>query len=174
MKLTNKQPLFIVTGASCVGKSTLCNEMLINEKEYIVMENDLLWNDIYNTPEDDYFEYNRLWLRVCGNIAQAGKPVVLCGCRVPKQLENLPERELFTHTYYLAVVCDDVVLVERKRKGRGVSDDEWIRNSMDFNKWLKQQASENAPYPITLLDTSDISPIQAALRVNNWVMEKIL
>ena len=24
MKLTKKQPLFIVTGASCVGKSTLC------------------------------------------------------------------------------------------------------------------------------------------------------
>ncbi len=47
---------------------------------------------------------------------------------MPKQLENLPERELFTHTYYLAVVCDDVVLVERMRKGRGVSDDEWIRN----------------------------------------------
>lgn len=72
---------------------------LFNEKEYIVMESDLLWNDIYNTPEDDYFEYNRLWLRVCANIAQAGKPVVLCGCRVPKQLENLPERELFTHIY---------------------------------------------------------------------------
>ena len=62
MKLTKKQPLFIVTGASCVGKSTLCNELFINEKEYIVMESDLLWNDIYNTPEDDYFEYNRLWL----------------------------------------------------------------------------------------------------------------
>ncbi len=46
---------------------------------------------------------------------------------MPKQLENLLERELFTHTYYLAVVCDDVVLVERMRKGRGVSDDEWIR-----------------------------------------------
>lgn len=37
MKLTKKQPLFIVTGASCVGKSTLCNELFINEKEYIVM-----------------------------------------------------------------------------------------------------------------------------------------
>lgn len=174
MKLTKKQPFFIVTGASCVGKSTICNEMLINEKEYIVMESDLLWNDIYNTPEDDYFEYNRLWLRVCANIAQGGKPVVLCGCRVPKQLENLPERELFTHIYYLAVVCDDAVLAERMRKGRGVSDDEWIRKSMDFNKWLKQQSNENAPYPITLLDTSDISPIQAAKRVDNWVMEKIL
>ncbi len=65
MKLTKKQPLFIVTGASGVGKSTLCNELFINGKEYIVMESDLLWNDIYNTPEDDYSEYNRLWLRVC-------------------------------------------------------------------------------------------------------------
>ena len=43
-KLTKKQPLFIVTGASCVGKPTLCNELFINEKEYIVMESDLLWN----------------------------------------------------------------------------------------------------------------------------------
>ena len=66
------------------------------------------------------------------NIAQAGKPVVLCGCRVPRQLENLPERELFTHIYYLAVVCDAAVLEERMRKGRGVSDDGWIRNSMDI------------------------------------------
>ena len=172
MKPTKKQPLFIVTGASCVGKSTLCNELFINEKEYIVMESDLLWNDIYNTPEDDYFEYNRLWLRVCANIAQAGKPVVLCGCRVPKQLENLPERELFTHIYYLAVVCDDAVLEERMRKGRGVSDDDWIRNSTDFNKWLKQQSDENVSYPITLLDTSDISPKQAAIMVDNWIMGK--
>lgn len=37
MRLANKLPLFIVTGASCVGKSTLCNELLINEKEYIVI-----------------------------------------------------------------------------------------------------------------------------------------
>ena len=44
MKPTKKQPLFIVTGASCVGKSTLCNKLFINEKEYIVMESDLLWN----------------------------------------------------------------------------------------------------------------------------------
>ena len=36
MKPTKKQPLFIVTGASCVGKSTLCNELFINEKEYIL------------------------------------------------------------------------------------------------------------------------------------------
>ena len=47
MKLTKKQPLFIVTGASCVGKSTLCNELFINEKEYIVT---LLYNFINDAP----------------------------------------------------------------------------------------------------------------------------
>lgn len=172
MKPTNKQPLFIVTGASCVGKSTLCNELFINEKEYIVMESDLLWSDIYNTPDDDHLEYNRLWLRVYASISQAGKPVVLCGCRVPKQLENLPERELFTDIYYLAVVCDDAVLAERMRKGRGVSDENWLRSSLDFNKWLKQQSNDSASSPVTLLDTSAISPAQAAGIADNWIMEK--
>lgn len=120
MRLTKKQPLFIITGASCVGKSTLCNELFMNEKEYIVMESDLLWNEIYNTPGDD------------------------------------------------------AVLEERMREDRGVRDEDWIRNSMDFNKWLKQQSTGNVSYPITLLDTSDISPIQAAKMVDNWIMEKVL
>ena len=93
MKLTNKQPLFISREASCVGKSTLCNEHLLTKRIYCNGKSDLLWNNIYNTHCNDYYEYNRLWLRVCANISQIGKPVVLCGCRIPKQLENLPERD---------------------------------------------------------------------------------
>lgn len=80
----------------------------------------------------------------------------------------------FTHIYYLAVVCDDAVLEERMRKGRRASNDDWIRNSTDFNKWLKQQPNENVSYPITLLDTSGISSKQAAAMVDNWIMEKNL
>ena len=43
---------------------------------------------------------------------------------------------------------------------------------MDFNKWLKQKSNENVSYPVTLLDTFDISPIQAAITVDNWIMGK--
>lgn len=57
MDFTNKQPLFIITGASYVGNSTLCNELFMNETDYIVMESDLLWNAIYNTPDDDDLEH---------------------------------------------------------------------------------------------------------------------
>ena len=44
--------------------------------EEIVMESDLLWHEIYDTPEDNYYAYRQLWMRVCGAISQGGKPVV--------------------------------------------------------------------------------------------------
>lgn len=47
-------PLFVITGASCAGKSTMCEILFQNEKEYIVMESDILWNQTFDTPEDDY------------------------------------------------------------------------------------------------------------------------
>lgn len=173
MRPTNKQPLFIITGASCVGKSTLCEQLFMNEKEYIVMESDLLWNDMYNTPEDDYCAYRRLWMRICANISQIGKPVVLCGCAVPKQFENQPEREMFSDIYYLAAVCDDAVLEKRMRIGRKVDEDGWIKSSLDFNNWLKQNANDTSPC-ITLLDTTDLSPVEAAEIVDKWITKKLI
>ncbi|MBO5256203.1 MAG: AAA family ATPase, partial [Clostridia bacterium] len=110
MTPTNKQPLFIVTGASGVGKSTTCEELFKNEagKPYLVLESDLLWDeDLYDTPEDNYRAFRSIWMHICANVSQCGKPVVLCGCALPEQFESLPEREFFTEIHYLAVVCDD-------------------------------------------------------------------
>lgn len=53
MKPTVKQPLFIVTGASGVGKTTLCEELFRREKDYIVMESDIIWN--YGSGLDRFF-----------------------------------------------------------------------------------------------------------------------
>ena len=172
MDRTKKLPLFIVTGASCVGKSTVCNKLFMVEKDYIVMESDLLWNEIYNTPENNYCEYRRLWMRVCADIAQIGKPVVLCGCAVPEQFENQPERELFTDIHYLAVVCDEDVLKKRMREGRGVSDENWIKSSVEFNAWLRENAMNTKP-TITLLDTTSITVGEAAAAVDAWIMQKL-
>ena len=169
---TNKQKLFIITGASCVGKSALCNELFLEEKEYIVMESDLLWNSIYNTPENNYCEYRRLWMRVCANIAQIGKPIVLCGCATPEQFENQPERDFFTDIHYLAVVCDTQVLEHRMRVGRSITDENWIKSSIEFNNWLKANADHTIPH-ITLLDTSKILVSQASSIVDNWIVTNL-
>lgn len=172
MTPTNKQPLFIVTGASCVGKSTMCEVLFQRETSYIIMESDLLWQDIYNTPEDDYSTYRRLWMRVCASISQINLPVVLCGCAVPKQFENHRERELFSEIHYLAVVCGDDVLEYRMRGGRKVTDEGWIKSSLEFNRWLKENAGKTAP-PLTLLDTTLLTQQQAAEFADKWIMERI-
>lgn len=173
MNPTNKQQLFIITGASCIGKSTLCEQLFLKEKEYIVMESDLLWNEIYNTPNDNYCEYRRLWMRVCSNISQIGKPVVLCGCAVPEQFENQPERKLFQDIHYLAIVSDQKTIENRMLRGRKIDDLDWIKSSINFNNWLKQNANNTSPC-ITLLDNTELNPKQAAEIAHKWIMNKLI
>jgi len=172
MEPTRKQPLFIVTGASGVGKTTLCEVLFQNETDYLVMESDLLWNSSFDTPEDNYREYRRLWLRMCASISQIGKPVVLCGAGIPEQFENLPERVYFTELHYLAAVCDDKSLEQRMRDGRGIQDEGWIQSSMQFNRWLQENAEKNRP-PITLLDTSCLTAQEAAVIADQWIRERM-
>lgn len=165
---TKKLPLFVVSGASCAGKSTACNILFQAEQDYIVMESDLLWNDLFNTPEDNYYEYRRLWSRVAANISQIGKPVVLCGCGIPEQFENIPERELFTEIHYAAVVSDNKIFENRMREGRNVTDENWIKSSLSFNTWLKENATTTKP-SMTLIDNSNLTPNQTAEQIDIWI-----
>ena len=172
MTPTNKQPLFIVSGASGVGKSTLCEQLFQKEKDYIVLESDLLWDERFNTPQNNYCEYRRLWMRMCANIAQIGLPVVLCGCAVPEQFESQPERALFTQIHYLAAVCNEEVLLHRMRDGRKIEDEAWLKSSMDFNRWLKTNGEGTQP-GMTLLDTTHLTPQQAAEQADRWIHDRL-
>lgn len=166
MTPTRKLPLFVVSGASCVGKSTACEILFQNETDYIVLESDVIWNNVYNTPDDDYRAYRTVQLNLCANIAQAGKPVVLCGCAVPEQLERLSERRLFTRIHYLAFVCNDSALERRMKKGRGIRDKKQLASSLDFNRWLKENGEAHG---VTLLDNTHLTPQEGAEAVDRWI-----
>jgi broad-specificity NMP kinase len=170
LKPNKKLPLFIVTGASGVGKSTICEILFQNETEYIVMESDLLWHDMYNTPKDNYRKYRELWLRVCANISQIGKPVVLCGCVTPEQFNVCIERDLFAEIYYLAIVCDDDILENRMKDGRKINDENWIKSSIEFNRWIKDNGKDQNMY---LLNTTELLPEQVAKETDKWIKEKM-
>src|SRR5262245_29934391 len=80
-------PLFIVTGASGTGKTTTCITAAASSRDFVVMESDILYSDEFKS-ETDHRRYRELWLRVCKNISQAGKPVILCGSCIPEQFES--------------------------------------------------------------------------------------
>ena len=69
---SKKMPLFIVSGASSVGKTSACEILFLKESRYIVMESDLLWREEFDTPEDNYREHRETWMRVCASISQIG------------------------------------------------------------------------------------------------------
>ncbi len=168
-------PLFVVSGASGTGKTTVCLALPALLPECVVLESDILWRPEFNSPEDGYRTYRDLWLRLAKNIHQAGRPVVLCGTAVPAQMESCPERRYLAAIHYLALVCDDDILAQRLRARPGwrqSAGDEFIARMTAFNGWLKANAGQTAP-PMALLDTSRITVQAAAEQVATWVRERL-
>lgn len=138
-------PLFVVTGASGVGKSTICIELSSSMTEVVFIDVDMLWRDEFNTPENDFYEFRNLCLRVAKNFSQGGKSIVLCGSSIPSQYERCVERRYFKDIHYLALVCDDDIIRDRL---------------------MKRPA-------ITLLDTS-CDPVETSVeKVSLWIKSKI-
>lgn len=164
-------PLFILTGASGAGKSTVCLGLAARMKQVVVMESDILWRAEFDQPETNYREYREAWLRVCKNISQAGRPVVLCGAGVPAQFEQCIERRYFSELHYLALICDAQMLASRLRgrpSSRASSDDEFIKGQVVFNRWLLNNAQKTEPR-MTLLDTSELTVDETVEKVERWV-----
>lgn len=169
-------PLFVITGASGVGKTTVCLHLAQRTRECIFMESDILWMPAFNQPEDDYRVYRNMWLRVAKNIHQAGRSVVLCGSATPQQFEACVERRYLADIHYLALVCDEGEMVQRleaRPSWRGSASAEFIERMVAFNGWLRDHAASTAP-PMTLLDTTDLSIAAAAEQALDWIRARLV
>lgn len=166
-------PLFILTGASGAGKTAVCMELAYTLKEAVMIENDIFWCHAFNTPETDYREYREHCLRVCKNIGQSGKPVVLCGSAVPSQFEACVERRYFSTIYYMALACEDAVLENRLKKRpawRQAGSEEFLRKQLEFNRYFYDRFLQEK-YPVRLFDTTHTTSRQAAENIAGWVRE---
>jgi DNA-directed RNA polymerase subunit RPC12/RpoP len=164
-------PLFVITGASASGKTTVCLELATQMRECVFMETDILWRSEFADPEDNWHDYRNMWLRVAKNISQAGRPVVLCGSARPEQFESCPERRYFTTIHYLAMVCEADELTKRlqsRPRWRASSRPEFIKEMLAFNAWFKQNAASTQP-PMDLLDTTELVIQETCRRVQGWI-----
>ena len=171
-------PLLVVSGASGTGKSTVCNHLIGRYQESVLLDSDILWRSEFNTPNDNYREYFETWLRVCKNISQSGRPVVLfgAGAGVPENLEGCIERRYFSSIRYLALVCSDEILSERLRQRpawRGTRHPNYIADHQRFNQWFTNYNSNETQPPITLLNTSEKSPEETVNEVESWIRQNI-
>jgi hypothetical protein len=168
-------PLLIVSGASGAGKSTVCQRLVGKLTQAVLLDSDILWRAEFNHPKTNYLDYFETWLRVCKNISQSGRSVVLfgAGAGVPENIEPCIERRYFSTVRYLALVCSDETLAERLQARpvwRGTRDAAYIEGHIRFNRWF--QAYDGEP-GIKLIDTTSTSPEETASQVTLWIDEGI-
>ena len=167
-------PLLIVSGASGAGKSTVCQHLTGQVTQAVLLDSDILWRPEFNSPETNYRDYFELWLRLCKNISQSGRPVVLfgAGVGVPENIEDCIERRYFSNVCYLALVCSDSTLSERLQSRpawRGTRDPKYIDDHIRFNRWFKEYDSQPA---IERIDTTNTSPEETVAQVASWIKER--
>jgi shikimate kinase len=170
-------PLLIVSGASGVGKSTVCHRLLGQRDDVVLLDSDFLWRPEFDRPEDRYRDFFETWLRLCKNISQSGRPVVLfgAGIGVPENMEPCVERRYFSELCYLALTCAEDVLVERlQRRPEGSKSRElaYIETHVRFNRWFREHASQAQP-AVELLDTTGLSIGKTTGMVAAWIGSKL-
>jgi len=162
-------PLFVVTGASGSGKSTVLPELLrCLAGQCAVFDVDWLIDPLSRAAKDgqtDWDSFRDAWLHVAHGVAQNGLPTLLLGPFIPEHLESPPGRRWVDEIHYLVLDCPDELRrqrIEARPRWRGRDIDEQTA----FGRWLRQNL---AP----VIDTSTDSPAGVAQRVAAWVQAQL-
>lgn len=170
-------PLLVVSGASGTGKSAVYQTLLGKLNEIVMLEGDLIWRPEFNKPETKYRDFFETWLRICRDISQSGRPVVMfnAGMGVPENIEPCVGRQYFSKVHYLALVCEGDVLADRLRQRserRNCCDPEYIKSQIEFNQWFKKEGPSVEP-PVELIDTTVTTLEETSKQVTSWIRNRL-
>ncbi len=93
-------PLFIITGASGVGKSAVIEPLQHLLSDYGVFDKDLMWAKDWDMAYNNFF-------RIAFALAQGNMKTVIVGTIVPEHLEGLSDRDLVGDIFYINLHTDD-------------------------------------------------------------------
>jgi hypothetical protein len=154
-------PLFVVTGASGAGKTTVTAPLRRLLPECEVFEGDPV-NQIAALGWDVFED---TWLRIAHEVALNRRATVLCTSMMPDRVENHPARKLLGPVYFANLDCPDDVLAARLRarpSWRLSSTENVIVTHQRFAAWLRAHIDPT-------WDTSTMTPSETAARIAAWI-----
>jgi hypothetical protein len=158
-------PLFVVTGASGTGKTTITGPLRHALPGCEVFDTDV----ILQTAALGWDTFGNTWLRLAHAIALNGRVTVLCGSMMPGNLEALPARKLIGPIRSCTLDCPDDVLAARLRDRpawRGTSTEAAIAHQQRFGAWLRANIEP-------CYDTSQHGPAETAEHVAAWINQSM-
>lgn len=164
-----KLPLFVITGASGAGKSTVALYLAHRLSEFVVLEVDTFLQCAPLNHETDYREFRDYCLRVAREIMQHGHPIVLVGSATPGQYESCPNAGFFSEIVYCALVATPAVIAQRleaRPDWRESGNPNQITNMLAYNQWFKDHAEE---FELYLVDNSTQSIEDTVAELVDWL-----
>ena len=163
------RPLFVVTGASGSGKTTIFPELLSRMAGWcVVFDVDWLIDPLGRAAKDgqiDWPAFTDTWLHVAHGLAQNGLPTLLLAPFIPENLDHLPGRAWVGDIHYLVLDCPD-----DERRRRMEARRRWRARDIDaqteFGRWLRGNLSP-------AVDTTMRSPSEVADAVADWVRDRM-
>ena len=162
------RPLFVVTGASGSGKTTvfgplarlLAGKCIVFDVDWLLDASSVLAGGATVT-EIPWAGFDQAWLAVAHGVAQSGLATVLLGSVTPERVESSVGRKWVGEVRSLVLDCPDEV-----RRERIEARPKWrLRDTaqqVSFGRWLRETIADR-------VDTSQCSPESAARAVADWV-----
>jgi len=158
-------PLFIVTGASCSGKTAVLAPLARRLRgRCITFDADLLLDSagaLSGGKPINWTGFRDAWLAVAHGVAQAEMPTVLLGPFIPDHLRDLPARRWTGDIHFFALDCpDDLRRARISARPRWRSHD--IEGQVEFGQWIRRNIPDR-------FDTSNGTPEDTAAAISAWV-----
>jgi hypothetical protein len=138
-------PLFVVTGASGVGKTAVIPQLQQKMPDWDIFEIDMLWDS-----GRDWQMIKCNWLRISHSIHQSDRPVMLCGSILPDQLERCEAGIFFPNIYWLALDCSPELQAQRLRARSSFRNctEEFIAEQRKFAEWFRTHGDNDFVPPL--------------------------
>jgi hypothetical protein len=158
-------PLFVVTGASGSGKTTVLPHLVAALPECVVFDVDWLIDSFEMASESvSWGALRDAWLAVAHGIAQGGRYTVLLGPFMPDQLEPLAARRWVGDIHFAVLDCDDDVRRQRL-EARPPWRERAVEHHVGFAAHLRRTISTRF--------TTDSTPADTAALVAGRVRETL-
>ena len=134
--------LYIITGTSGAGKSTIKDELdaVLDHGKYTCVDSDevgLNWWDYAGTDRESQYGNDTLNAAVR---KACGRDLVFVSCLTPQDyMTNTTVPAEVKATYFIALWASDDTIYRRLRarpKERGFTSDEIIRPHIEYNQWI--------------------------------------
>lgn len=166
-----KLPLFVVTGASGVGKTTALQALQRASRDFVCLDADFFYNLMPHETEEDYMAQTEQAQALSRDIMQCGRPVIWAKAGNIHMLDKTYGARFFRGIYVMALTCGEKELRRRMTVGRGIGDPGWVQSSVDYDRYFAEH-DRIGGVAYDTLDAAGLTAEETARALARWALSR--